>query len=63
MTVIAVISSLPPCDICGLREAAYDGQTVRGPWAYMCEPCWQHHGVGKLGTGSGQKLLPHGELE
>lgn len=55
------VSQLPTCDVCKLdgadTPAAYDGRTVMGPWAYMCEAHWQSHGVGQLGTGSGQRLV------
>jgi hypothetical protein len=32
-----------------------DGKTRIGPWANMCEESWRTYGVGKLGTGYGQK--------
>lgn len=38
-------------------EAAYDGKTKYGPWAYMCVTCFVDHGIG-LGTGRGQRLIP-----
>lgn len=48
------------CDLCksqGLQvEAVYDGKTVHGPWAYMCENHFGAMGVG-LGTGRGQRLI------
>jgi hypothetical protein len=45
------------CDICQskIEDAYVDGRTKSGPWANMCLPCWKKHGVGKLGTGFGQK--------
>lgn len=58
----AYVSVLPTCDIHeyekGVKgvEAQYDGKTVRGPWANMCEDCFQSHGIG-LGTGRGQRLI------
>ena len=27
---------MPKCDFCN-NDAVYDGKTVKGPWAYMCE--------------------------
>ena len=36
--------------------AEYDGRTISGPWAYMCEECFVRFGVG-LGTGKGQRLV------
>ena len=37
-------------------EAHYDGKTILGPWANMCEQHFDEYGVG-LGTGRGQKLI------
>lgn len=48
------------CDLCksqGLQvQAVYDGKTIHGPWAYMCEEHFGVMGVG-LGTGRGQRLI------
>jgi len=47
------------CDLCkqeGItREAKYDGKTIYGSWANMCEECYKEFGAG-LGTGKGQEL-------
>jgi len=43
------------CNFCHC-VATYDGRTVFGPWAYMCDEHFAHYGVG-LGTGKGQKLI------
>jgi hypothetical protein len=57
----------PDCDLCkqlGTEEppkAMYDGATIMGPWAYMCEYHFRKCGVG-LGTGRGQKLIIEDEL-
>lgn len=54
---------LPACDVCvqqGVKppaEASYDGRTVYGPWAYMCQQHWVTVGCGQLGTGYGQRLV------
>ncbi len=32
-----------------------DGKTRQGPWALMTPQSWRLHGVGKLGTGYGQR--------
>jgi len=54
-----VMDELPWCDICKRRgvfqKASYDGVTLNGPWAYMCEDCFHLVGRG-LGTGLGRKL-------
>jgi hypothetical protein len=55
------VPELPSCDLCSmlgtyLVPARYDGATVHGPWAYMCEDHFRSDGVG-LGTGRGQRLL------
>ena len=48
------IAEQKTCDICD-KPAEYDGKTILGPWAYMCEQHFSKLGVG-LGTGKGQKL-------
>jgi len=58
----ARVSFLPECDLCKVmkadkvEEAAYDGATVYGPWAFMCEEHFATYGMG-LGTGRGQRLV------
>ena len=44
------------CDLCRKADLAevVDGATRMGPWANMCLPCSQKHGVG-LGVGRGQR--------
>lgn len=56
MSDTVIVETRPPCDLCG-RPAAIDGKTTTGPWAFMCSTCWRLHGVGKLGTGLGQRLI------
>lgn len=55
-TATDILSRRPQCDICADRPAAVDGATTQGPWAYMCIPCHEVHGIG-LGLGKGQRLL------
>ncbi len=55
------VSELPRCDFCKSYKALYDGKTKLGPWAYMCEECFQLIGIG-LGLGIGQKLVIRGEI-
>jgi hypothetical protein len=55
-TATDVLTERPTCDICRSRPAAIDGATKMGPWAYMCVPCFEVHGIG-LGLGRGQRLL------
>jgi len=50
------------CNFCETEEAAYDGKTIYGPWAFMCHNCFEAFGVG-LGLGKGQKLEPTIEKE
>lgn len=56
----AYISAPASCDFCAAAgldvEAKYDGKTVLGPWAYMCDDHFGVLGIG-LGTGRGQKLI------
>lgn len=35
----------------------YDGKTRMGPWANMTETSWTVFGIGRLGTGLGQKYV------
>jgi len=48
------------CDYCCQEKAQYDAKTKHGPWAYLCEECFQKIGVG-LGLGKGQKLERNNE--
>ena len=56
--------TIPPCDIHAAAivpqaiPAAYDAKTTMGPWAYMCQACFDKYGPGQLGTGYGQRLIP-----
>jgi hypothetical protein len=60
MSTEVKVTTIPLCDICQEQRAAYDGKTTFGPWAYMCQDCWQANGVGRLGTGFGQRLIKEG---
>jgi hypothetical protein len=52
----ARLAVMPQCDFnCG-ETARYDAATVMGPWAYMCQSCFELNGTGKLGLGLGQRL-------
>lgn len=55
------------CDICGkeCEQVFYDAATKMGPWAVMCEECFDKFGKG-LGTGIGQEYWKNektGEFE
>ena len=56
MSTQVEIETLPKCDFCP-STAQYDTKTRIGPWAYTCPTCYTKWGVGKLGTGYGQKLI------
>jgi hypothetical protein len=52
-----VVNTKPACDFgCG-KTAEYDGMTKMGPWAYMCQSCFDVNGLGELGLGKGQRLV------
>lgn len=60
----ARVSEFPDCDPCAMwhgrkSEAHYDGEVKGqdGRWGFMCDPCWDEHGTGLLGTGLGQRLV------
>lgn len=38
-----------------IDKVFYDGRTRQGPWAIMCVKSWRAYGVGKTGTGYGQR--------
>lgn len=56
----AEMALIPECDYCDMgnvkADAAYDGATIHGPWAYMCESHFASYGKG-LGLGKGQRLV------
>lgn len=58
------VPELPECNIHkrdgAIVPAMYDGKTVFGPWAYMCEQCFGVWGAG-LGMGKGQRLIVRDE--
>jgi len=56
MTTMVKMQTLPDCDFCG-KTAGYDAKTVMGPWAYMCQSCFDLNGAGSLGLGWGQRLV------
>jgi len=63
--VEVTVSTRPDCDIHKhhygkIVPATHDGATAMGPWAYMCEPCFDNYGVG-LGLGKGQRLIVRDE--
>ena len=49
------VVALPNCDFCG-EVANYDARTKVGPWANMCQHCFENFGV-VLGLGAGQRLV------
>lgn len=57
------VPELPDCDFCKEQgvtsKAHYDGKTVFGPWANMCNEHYVTYGLG-LGTGIGQRLILKG---
>lgn len=57
MTEVYWLGKLTKFDDFGLpyKDIMIDGRTIRGPWANMTEQSWRVHGVGRLGTGYGQK--------
>lgn len=38
-----------------IGDEIIDGKTRQGPWALMTPSSWRLHGIGKLGTGYGQR--------
>lgn len=52
----AYVALIPMCDFHPEHAAVYDGKTIDGPWANMCEDAFRRYGVG-LGTGLGQRYI------
>jgi hypothetical protein len=52
------VEELPPCNFIHDKPepALYDGKTIHGPWAFMCEEHFRMYGTG-LGMGKGQRLV------
>ena len=52
-----VWTSSSTCDICrkDCGSVLYDAVTKYGPWATMCEDCWNKHSIHALGPGLGQR--------
>lgn len=44
------------CDICKTAQAEYDAKSVHGPWAFMCQACFDKYGMG-LGLERGQRFV------
>lgn len=62
---MSYINAPKVCDCCSdpFGSVMYDGRTVQGPWANMCETCFKRFGVG-LGIGRGQRyVLVNGKWE
>lgn len=55
MSTQITLDKLPQCNFCP-NTAHYDGATLMGPWAYMCDDHYACYGIG-LGTGRGQELV------
>jgi hypothetical protein len=52
-----LVQTIPSCDFDPEHgDAAVEGKTAAGPWAYMCDGCFVEHGIG-LGLGKGQQLV------
>jgi hypothetical protein len=54
--VVWVGSAPARCDLCEkpITSVFYDARTRYGPWACLCQACFDLDGMG-LGTGRGQK--------
>jgi len=59
MSTTVQMTTIPNCDLPHEVPvpAVYDSRSTYGWWAYMCESHHRTLGVGRLGTGYGQKLI------
>lgn len=57
-----VVERVPNCNFCQqkgkITPAKYDAKTRFGAWANMCQEDFDAYGLGRLGTGLGQRLIP-----
>jgi hypothetical protein len=44
-----------------IKDEIIDGRTKRGPWALMSPASWKINGIGRLGTGFGQRYRKLGD--
>lgn len=63
---ILKVHTIPKCDIClshgSEKEALYEAKTTFGPWAFLCEKCFNEVGVSlKLGLGRRVILIKEDE--
>lgn len=60
------VDKLPDCDFCTEEcigtDSHYDGLTIYGSWANMCQGHFDHYGTG-LGMGRGQRLIVSSKFE
>lgn len=40
-----------------IKGVFVDGKTKQGPWAFMTPASWRQNGVGRYGTGLGQRYV------
>ena len=52
------MEQLPKCDMPSCdKDAKFDSRLYNGSWGYTCSTHYRQYGIGRLGTGFGQKLL------
>jgi hypothetical protein len=60
------LHKIPKCDIClsygSEREAVYEAKTSFGPWAFLCEKCFDEVGI-SLKMALGRKVILIKEVE
>ncbi len=54
------LHKIPKCDIClshgSEKEAVYEAKTSFGPWAFLCEKCFDEVGI-SLKMGLGRRVI------
>jgi hypothetical protein len=57
---ILKVHKIPKCDIClshGVeKDAVYEAKTTFGPWAFLCEECFNEVGI-SLNMGLGRRII------
>jgi hypothetical protein len=52
------VTVIPDCDICADgTKAGYDAKLAVGPWAYLCQHCFEEGTSTRLGMGVAQRLV------
>jgi hypothetical protein len=43
MSKVVYLDAAVKCNICAVNDAGWDSPTASGPWAYLCDDCFDSH--------------------